>query len=217
MQAPNFLLISDPRIWAIPVQECHEGMIDVRELNLEINNKRSMYYDRYTEVRESVAMRLAQAIDFLPNGYTILFSEGHRPIDLQEQMYNEYYAELASAHPDWSEETLYQETTMFIASPEDVPPHSTGGAIDLTLLDENGMELDMGSPLDEAPNKNEQRNFTFAQNVSDQAKANRKILFDAMTKAGFVNYPAEWWHWSYGDKYWAQHVKSPHAIYGSVG
>lgn len=39
---------------------------------------------------------------------------------------------------------------------------------------------------------------------------------DAMTTVGFVNYPTEWWHWSYGDKYWAFMKSEPHAIYKSV-
>jgi D-alanyl-D-alanine dipeptidase len=37
-----------------------------------------------------------------------------------------------------------------------------------------------------------------------------------MTGAGFVNYPSEWWHWSYGDRYWAVVTGEPHAIYGPV-
>jgi D-alanyl-D-alanine dipeptidase len=36
-----------------------------------------------------------------------------------------------------------------------------------------------------------------------------------MTEAGFVNYPLEWWHWSYGDKYWAR-VSAATAVYGDV-
>lgn len=37
-----------------------------------------------------------------------------------------------------------------------------------------------------------------------------------MTAAGFVNYPSEWWHWSYGDRYWAVCEKQPHALFGPV-
>jgi len=34
--------------------------------------------------------------------------------------------------------------------------------------------------------------------------------------AGLVNYPTEWWHWSYGDRYWAMATGAPAAIYGPV-
>ncbi len=37
-----------------------------------------------------------------------------------------------------------------------------------------------------------------------------------MHAAGFVNYPTEWWHWSYGDRYWALLTGSPHAVYGAT-
>lgn len=37
-----------------------------------------------------------------------------------------------------------------------------------------------------------------------------------MTSAAFVNYPSEWWHWSYGDKYWAAMLNRPYALYGFV-
>jgi hypothetical protein len=35
-------------------------------------------------------------------------------------------------------------------------------------------------------------------------RANRRRLADALTAVGFVNYPEEWWHFSYGDRLWAQ-------------
>ncbi|BDR54317.1 hypothetical protein KIMH_04280 [Bombiscardovia apis] len=44
--------------------------------------------------------------------------------------------------------------------------------------------------------------YTECPYVSEDAQANRKLLADAMSAAGFVNYPSEWWHWSYGDAYW---------------
>lgn len=38
----------------------------------------------------------------------------------------------------------------------------------------------------------------------------------ALETVGFVNYPAEYWHWSYGDRYWAYHVGHEFALYGIV-
>jgi len=36
-----------------------------------------------------------------------------------------------------------------------------------------------------------------------------------MQSQGFINYPTEWWHFSYGDRYWAYHQQASYAIYGS--
>lgn len=216
MQDLNFLVISDPKIWAMPVQECHEALVDLKNYDFSISLNRASYYAGYTKVRESVAKKLIAANKKLPAGMQLHFSEGHRPISLQAQMYIEHYSNLAKDNPTWDEERLRFETVQYIAPPLDVPPHSTGGAIDLTIIDQNGKELDMGGILDETPDKNENRNFTYTKNISDVAKKNRKILIDVLSAEGFVNYPAEWWHWSYGDKYWAYHTQHPHALYNSI-
>ena len=39
---------------------------------------------------------------------------------------------------------------------------------------------------------------------------------DALGGAGMVNYPTEWWHWSYGDRYWALITGAPRTRYGPV-
>ncbi|WP_329601537.1 MULTISPECIES: hypothetical protein [Burkholderia] len=41
-------------------------------------------------------------------------------------------------------------------------------------------------------------------------------MIAALTRAGFTNYPSEWWHWSFGDRYWAVTQNESHAIYGPV-
>jgi D-alanyl-D-alanine dipeptidase len=58
--------------------------------------------------------------------------------------------------------------------------------------------------------------FTAATNIAPAAAANRRILINALTTAGLINYPTEWWHWSYGDRYWALTTGAPHARYGPV-
>jgi hypothetical protein len=55
-----------------------------------------------------------------------------------------------------------------------------------------------------------------APGLSPAARARRQTLAETMTSAGFVNYPTEWWHWSFGDRYWAAMTAAPAAIYGPV-
>ena len=58
--------------------------------------------------------------------------------------------------------------------------------------------------------------YTEAAGISAAARANREILGAALTDAGLVNYPTEWWHWSYGDRYWALATGARAAVHGPV-
>ncbi len=51
--------------------------------------------------------------------------------------------------------------------------------------------------------------YTHAPDISEEARANRQLLGTVLTAAGLVNYPTEWWHWSFGDRYWALLTESP--------
>ena len=44
----------------------------------------------------------------------------------------------------------------------------------------------------------------------------RELLARVLTRHGLVNYPTEWWHWSYGDRYWAFTTGHGTALYGPV-
>ena len=37
----------------------------------------------------------------------------------------------------------------------------------------------------------------------EQARDNRRLLYNLMTSVGFVNYRCEWWHYAYGERQWA--------------
>ena len=56
---------------------------------------------------------------------------------------------------------------------------------------------------------------TFHPDVPLDLQKNRLMLYYAMTEAGFINSPSEWWHYSYGDKEWAIRRNHPQAIYDS--
>jgi D-alanyl-D-alanine dipeptidase len=101
-------------------------------------------------------------------------------------------------------------------SPPLVAPHPSGAAVDLTLVDTDGVELDMGTPVDATPEASDGACYTDAANLTSMARANRRILSVALTAVGLINYPTEWWHWSYGDRYWAMSVQAAHAHYGPV-
>ena len=95
------------------------------------------------------------------------------------------------------------------------PPHSTGAAINLTLVDAGGVVVNMGSPFDEPTERSHPDHFAGATDASGQeAHANRQLLAQVMRAAGFVGHPQEWWHFSHGDRAWAREHDLPAARYG---
>lgn len=70
--------------------------------------------------------------------------------------------------------------------------HSRGSAVDLTIVNENGIELDMGTIFDYF----HERSHTKAADLTEEQKSNRELLLDVMKRHGFKNYSQEWWHFS---------------------
>ncbi len=100
-------------------------------------------------------------------------------------------------------------------NPRTPPPHSTGAAIDLTLQDASGQEIDMGCPIDETTGRAYPDHY--AQAISPQLRAfheHRVLLNDVMASAGFSRHGNEWWHFSLGDQMWAWKQGESAAIYG---
>jgi D-alanyl-D-alanine dipeptidase len=99
------------------------------------------------------------------------------------------------------------------------PPHSTGGAVDLTLADAQGQELAMGGAIDAIGPISEPLHYAaMAQQQPDSQEAfwhgRRLALTEAMQAAGFAQHPNEWWHFSWGDQLWAWRTGAVQACYG---
>lgn len=78
---------------------------------------------------------------------------------------------------------------------EGVATHVRGIAIDLTLVDKNGKELDMGTGFDEMSEKSHHGSKAIQEN-NKEAEKNRKILAQIMEESGFQIYENEWWHYN---------------------
>ncbi len=120
-------------------------------------------------------------------------------------------------------ENVRSEVARFWAPPSTnlsiPPPHSTGAAVDLTLIDEQGRPLDMGGEIDAiGPESLPLHHADAAVDDPDGTAAlfhrRRCLLHHVMTQAGFVRHPNEWWHFSFGDQLWAWTVNADRAIYG---
>ncbi|MET9103720.1 M15 family metallopeptidase [Streptomyces antibioticus] len=207
------VLMSDPRVAAIPVQDCGENLVDVRTHGLKVDDRKCDEAGAWSHIRQGVLTRLLHAQSLLPTGVLLLFVEGFRPPALQQRYFEEYANELARAHPDWPPAELRDAASRFVSPPE-IAPHSAGAAVDVTLIDYQGRELDMGTRVNASPEESKGACYTHAPGLSSRASTNRATLGRALSTAGLINYGTEWWHWSYGDRYWALQTRQPAALYG---
>jgi len=221
----NIILLADPAVLAVPVHENNEPLIDLTQ-------QKEIAYDltafvpenpHYTKIRKTVYDKLKQAQATLPQGLKFSVYQGYRSLETQQSIFEYRYSELRKASPKMTHEQLFKKTTQF-ASPvinldgtKNIPPHSTGGAIDVYLIDEKGKAVDMGILLQDAHKDLESIYCKTDSNaISEQAKEYRRIMSKALEAVGFVNYPMEYWHWSYGDRYWAYQTQHKYALYHSV-
>jgi zinc D-Ala-D-Ala dipeptidase len=210
-------LIADPRVVAIPIRDCGEPLVDLRDVGcLAFDTRKRDVEELWLHARSGIAERLRRAQENFPSGLRILAIEAFRPLELQRRYFDEYLKRLQNDHPDWDPATARAGASRYVAPPDIVPPHSTGGAVDVTLVDADGHELDLGTEVNASPEASEGACFTAAANISHVARSNRALLVRVLTAAGFVNYATEWWHWSYGDRYWAFRTGHDHAIYGTA-
>lgn len=170
-------------------------------------------------VRKEVYEKLLEAAKLLPEGYKLRILDAWRPFALQEELHEKYSKDIIR---DFGLEKLSAEERnrvicRFVSEPNcdrALPPvHTTGGAVDVTLLDKDGNELRMGTSFDAFSDKT---HTAFFENQEDiEVRNNRRLLYNVMINAGFTNLPSEWWHYDYGDQIWAFYAGKP-AIYRGV-
>lgn len=101
--------------------------------------------------------------------------DGYRPLSVQKAMWEIY--------PD----------DRYVANPATGSRHNRGAAVDVTIIDSSGAQLDMGTEFD---NFTEKAHPSYTDLPEDVLK-NRKLLSDTMMKYGFYPITTEWWHFDY--------------------
>src|SRR3989338_3138540 len=193
----------------VVVQENHEPLVEIEEgerIQLLQEHKHLSPY-----VRKSVAKLLFTAAGNLPHGHKLLIICAYRPLWMQKELWRRRLRQMAKEHPF---KMIFQYRKLKkMASKYTAPPggssQQSGGAVDLTVIDSTGNQLDMGTTLTDYG----ERVHMYNDLITEIQKQNRKILRDAMTKAGFAYYPLEWWHYSYGDRMWAAYTKQSECFY----
>lgn len=221
----SIVYITDTKVLEIPIKESNEPLVDLREYNvLEYgsppeNNLTTHYY---TKVRKTVYDKLCRVQTLLPNRWRLRLYEGFRSIRVQQILFEEEYQRVLARHPYESHRFLFYEATKLVSpvinfdGSKNIPAHNTGGAVDIEIIMDDGQLLDMGMAAKDWCEADPRICATHCDLISETAQKNRRILLENMQVQGFINYPTEWWHFSYGDRYWAYHQPIKLAIYGSA-
>ncbi len=169
-------------------------------------------------VRQSVLERLHTAQSHLQkqrSGWRLQIFDAYRPLSVQQFMVDYTFqtvAAKAGLNPATMTEAerqavlaqVYEFWAEPLIDPAAPPPHSTGAAIDLTLVDETGTPVEMGSAIDELSPCSYPNYFANRVEMDERSyHLHRQLLYDSMAAGGFMRHPKEWWHFSYGDQLWA--------------
>jgi D-alanyl-D-alanine dipeptidase len=203
---------------AVPIEECGEPLVDFLELcpQIALTPAHPVFeFPRVHMLRKSVAEMLKDASRRVPAGLQLQVVEGYRPIAVQREHFKHSLTEARKRFPDADEARLLTEAGRYSAPPDAItpPPHVTGGAVDFTIVDSSGQQLDFISPYDMFDMRHAAMN---ARGLSRQALENRALLREILEPTGLTNYADEWWHWSYGDNGWALRVGAKAAIYNRI-
>ncbi|MCX5930255.1 MAG: D-alanyl-D-alanine dipeptidase [Cyanobacteria bacterium] len=234
------------RPWSpIPIQDSAEALIPLpgQLLRLEPHPYASLgapYGDGCSpfQLRSGVVERLLRAQGELQRQHSdwcLAIFDGWRPVRVQQFMVEhtiESECRRLGLDPGQSGpelEAVIADVGRFWAPPSPdpatPPPHSTGGAVDLTLASSGGEPLDLGGEIDaigavsepdhyDPTRRSERLEASLEPLLEQEWHRRRSLLREVMAAAGFAQHPHEWWHFSHGDQLWAWRQGAAAAIYG---
>lgn len=113
------------------------------------NNKDGLVWSLGT-LRKSVYEKLKQAQALLPKNLHFCLYEGYRSLSFQKFLFEQRYEKIKLQHPDWLANQIFIESTKLVSpvvnqdGSANILPHSTGGTIDIYLVNNQGKYMDMG-------------------------------------------------------------------------
>jgi len=180
--ALSFLFLVDSlyaqRSKLVNIQELDSTiLIDVRYATKNNFTGQKLYETDKVYLIKEAAQDLVKANKYLKEKYNLRLKiyDGYRPLSVQKKMW--------AIIPD----------ERYVANPAKGSRHNRGCAVDLTLVDSLGNELDMGTPYDDFTEKS----HIDYKNLPPEVLRNRRILQEAMTKFNFTPMRTEWWHFDY--------------------
>ena len=138
--------------------------------------KQAVYDCGECYLRKSTAEALVKANEaFKQLGYRIKLFDCYRPLSVQKKMWK------------------ILPGTHYVANPAKGSKHNRGAAVDLTLVDAQGKELNMGTPFDFF---GKEAHHTYTEHPKEVLE-NRKLLKETLDKYNFKSIYSEWWHYEY--------------------
>lgn len=228
---PQSVMPSWETVFGVEIRENNEDFVP---LSLAENRilVRPAYYSAGIDralpecyARDSIRERLLEANALLPKGLRLVVLDCWRSKETQVALFKSCASALTKAYPEKDEKSIKKMTEDFVAPPSmektRPSPHATGGAVDLTIATTDGVPLFFGAPFDYPGPISQTRYFEESleqgETLGEQeevALRNRRLLYDVMIRAGFVNYHSEWWHFEYGTQRWAYVKGRPFALFG---
>lgn len=151
-------------------------IVDLKYATADNFMEDTLYSANICLLRKNVAEQLIKAHQSLrPKNLRLKIWDAYRPLSVQKKMWEKM--------PD----------PRYVADPARGSNHNRGAAVDVTLVDANGNEVEMPTEFDDFS----QRARSDNPDVSERAKQNRSILQQAMTSQGFLTITSEWWHFNY--------------------
>ncbi len=205
-----------------PILECGEPLVPIPPQQFALFSphpyeklgapygQTSPYYLRQSILTALIAAQV-QLHQWCP-GWRIQIFDAYRPVAVQQFMVDHTFAQVVQARNlnpdalcDEQRDAIWQEVYKIWAvpspNPMTPPPHSTGAAVDITLVDAKGETVDMGSTIDELSPRSHPDYY--ANQPEKPYHNHRQLLCDVMYSAGFRRHPGEWWHFCLGDQMWA--------------
>jgi zinc D-Ala-D-Ala dipeptidase len=177
------------------------GLVNVQSIDSTIicdlryateNNflKKNMYGDfKKCYLQADVAEKLAEAQKYLKEenpSYSLIVFDAVRPRSIQQKMWDALDMEIS-------------QKSKYVSNPRYGSLHNFGAAVDLSIADSSGKELDMGTPFDyfgELAYPVKEKELLEKKILTEIQVKNRELLRRVMYKAGFFNIQTEWWHFN---------------------
>jgi zinc D-Ala-D-Ala dipeptidase len=150
--------------------------LDIRYATINNFTHRRLYPVARCMLRRVAAESLsAVQKELKPLGLGLKIYDGYRPLSIQKKLW--------AAVPD----------DRYVANPSKGSRHNRGAAVDLTLVDSLGRELEMPTPFDDFTEKA----HCDCMDLPDVVLKNRALLEKVMVRHGFLTMRTEWWHFDF--------------------
>ncbi len=155
-------------------KDTYNVFIDLKYASNDNILGKKIFFENKCYLLEEAAKKLLIACKIAKDlGYILKIYDAYRPTYVQKSLWK------------------FDPNPNFLTNPDKGSPHTKGIAIDLTLADLKGNELDMGTNFDDFTKKA----YHLSKSINRKSKVNRRLLLSIMTLAGFDYYLNEWWHY----------------------